>query len=86
MRIEPLECLAESVAFSQDGDPAEARLKPVQHQLFPQRTRVTFRHAPFLIVIIDVKRIAPAPGAAFGHIGQASVNLESRKQFEFTRS
>ena len=53
----------EGRALAQDGDPGQARLKPVQHQLFPQRTAVAFRHAPFGIMIGNIDRVDAAPGA-----------------------
>ena len=65
--VEALENLAEAVAFAQDGDPAQARLKAVQNQLFPECARVTLGHAPFVVVVIDIERLCSAPTAAFDH-------------------
>src|SRR5262245_52634364 len=55
---------AEVLPFPQDRDPAQARLKAFETDLLEQ-TRVVF-HAltPFMIVILDVERIGPAPPAA----------------------
>jgi hypothetical protein len=39
-------------------------LEAVQHQLLPQGAGVVLGHAPFLVMIGDIERIGPAPGAA----------------------
>src|SRR5262249_24333193 len=56
-RIEAVERAAEILALAQDGDPGEAGLKAVEHELLVERAVVELRHAPFLVVIGDVERI-----------------------------
>jgi hypothetical protein len=67
-RIEARKGSAERIALAQDGDPGKPGLKPVEHELFPQRAAVPLRHAPFGVVIGNIKRIGPAPAASF-HLG-----------------
>ena len=62
--IEIVEGFAEVLALAQDRDPGEPRLKPVEDQLFVERARIVFRHAPFFVVIGDVERVLAGPGAA----------------------
>ena len=65
--VEAFEGRAEAVAFAEDGDPGEAGLEAVEHEFFPERPAVAFRHAPFGVVIGLVERVPDAPVAAFGH-------------------
>ena len=62
---EAVEGAAEVLALAQDGDPRQPGLEAVEHQLLVQRAVVVFRHAPFVVVIGDVERILPRPGAPF---------------------
>jgi hypothetical protein len=48
--------LAESFAFAQYRDPAEARLKSLKHDLLVQYPIVARRHAPFAVVVVNVVR------------------------------
>ena len=68
-RIEIVEGGAEIVALAQNRDPRQSGLKAVEDQLFEQRAVIPFRHAPFLVVIGDVKRIVLRPGAADKPVG-----------------
>jgi hypothetical protein len=63
VRIEAGERLAECFALPEHDGPRRAGLKALQHQHFPQRTGVTVRHAPFLVVIGPPQRVAAGPGA-----------------------
>ncbi len=63
LRHKAVEGAAEIFALAQDGDPRQAGLKTVEHELFVERAVVVFRHAPFLIVIGDVERIVLGPRA-----------------------
>ncbi len=67
--LEPGERLPEIVALAQDGDPGEAGLETVEQQLFEERARVALRHAPFLVVVGDVKGIETRPAAARPAVG-----------------
>src|ERR1700678_4582048 len=64
VRVEAVKGFAEILALAQNGDPGKPGLETVQHQLLIQRAAVIFGHAPFLIVIGDVKRVFAGPGAA----------------------
>src|SRR5579862_5141009 len=61
-RLEAVEGAAKILPFAQNRDPGQARLEAVEDQLFIERPRVEFRHAPFLVVIGDIKRILAGPG------------------------
>ena len=58
-RHKAVEGAAEIFALAQNGDPRQAGLKAVEHELFVERAVVVFRHAPFLVVIGDVERDRP---------------------------
>ena len=69
-RLEVVEGAAEVVALAQDGDPRQAGLEAVEHELLVERAVVVLRHAPFLVVIGDVERVVLArPGAAVNAVG-----------------
>src|ERR1700760_1354877 len=55
--IEAVKGFPEVLALAQNRDPGEPRLESVEDQLLIERARIVFRHAPFLVVIGDVKRI-----------------------------
>jgi len=63
-RVEVLERLPEIVALAQDGNPTQPRLKALQDQHLEHLPVVMDRHAPFLVVILTVQPILPAPPAA----------------------
>ncbi len=58
LRVEPGEGAPERLALAQDGDPRQAGLEAVEHQLGPEGLRVPLGHAPFLVVIGLIERIA----------------------------
>src|SRR6201999_1448070 len=60
---EIVEGFAEIVPLAQNGDPGQAGLESIQHQLFIQRAGIIFRHAPFLVMIGEIKRILARPPA-----------------------
>src|SRR6185312_12067077 len=64
LRLEIVEGFAEVVALAQDGDPRQAGLEAVEHQLLVERAVVVFRNPPFLVVIGDVERVLFRPEAA----------------------
>src|SRR3989344_2877356 len=68
-RVEAVEGVADALALAENGDPGEARLHAVEHQLLPQGAGVVLGHAPFVVVVGDVERIGPAPGAAVKRVG-----------------
>src|SRR5262245_1433808 len=68
-RIEAVEGAAEILALAQDGDPGQAGLEAVEHELLVERAVVVFRHAPFFVVIGDVERILSRPRAAGEAVG-----------------
>ena len=55
---------AEGFALAEDGDPGESGLEALEHEEFPEGTGVGFGHAPFLVVVGEVERVAAGPGAA----------------------
>src|SRR5690348_3202728 len=63
-RPEIVEGTAEIVALAQDGDPGQAGLEAIEDQLLIKRAVVVFRHTPFGVVVCDVDRVLPRPGAA----------------------
>ena len=67
--IKSLEGFAEGVALAQDGQPGQAGLEAVQHELFPERAAVVLGHAPFLVVVGAEKWVILGPGAAVTRIG-----------------
>ena len=69
LRLETVEGAAEIVALAQDGDPRQAGLEAVEHELLVERAVVVFRHAPFLVVIGDVERVVLRPRAALETVG-----------------
>src|SRR5712691_4225532 len=68
-RREAVEGAAKILAFAQYGDPGQAGLEAVENELLVKRAVVEFRHAPFLVVIGDVKRILLRPGTALEAVG-----------------
>ena len=69
LRHESVEGFAEILALAQDRDPREPRLESVEHELLEERAVVALRHAPFVIVIGDVKRVLPGPRTAALAVG-----------------
>jgi len=67
-KAEPGKGGAEVFAFAQDGDPAQARPKDTENQLFSQGAGVAFGHAPFGIVVMDVERVSAATRAASANL------------------
>src|SRR5580704_2657263 len=67
--LEVVESFAEVVALAQDGDPGEAGLEAVEDQLLIECAVVIFRHAPFGVVVGDIKRVFPRPGATCLAVG-----------------
>ncbi len=67
--LEIVESVPEMIALAQDRDPRQPGLKAVEDQLLVERAVVEFRHAPFGVVIGDVKRIFARPRAAGFAIG-----------------
>src|SRR5690606_31537839 len=62
--LEAVEGLAEVLALSEDGEPAQPRLEPFETELFEQPCVGRDRPAPFLVVVADVNLLAPRPAAA----------------------
>lgn len=54
VRIEPLKGRAEILALSQNRDPGKPSLKPVENQFLPQGATVSFRHAPFDVMVVHI--------------------------------
>src|SRR5690606_37475955 len=73
--VEAVEHRAETLALAQYGDPAQARLEAFKADLLEQPRIADDRPAPFMVVIMAVKRVVSGPGAArqgsgmgmFGH-------------------
>src|SRR5439155_1420619 len=61
---EPGERRAEGLALAQDGEPGEPRLEPLQAQLLVEARVVVHGHPPLLVVVAEVERVGPGPGAA----------------------
>ena len=70
--VEIVEGAAVVLALLQDRDPAQPRLRTLEHQHLEEVTVVVVGHAPFEVVVGGVERIGAAPGAAVGH-GEAPV-------------
>src|SRR5450631_138452 len=68
-RDEIVEGAAKVVALAQDRDPRQPGLKTVEDELFVQRAVIIFRHAPFGVVIGQVKRIFAGPWTPHQAIG-----------------
>ncbi|SAE94217.1 Uncharacterised protein [Enterobacter cloacae] len=62
-RIEMVEGLAIVLTLFQNGDPRQPGLLAFKANHFKQFFTVGFRHAPFLVVIIDIKLILAYPAA-----------------------
>src|SRR5262249_13075506 len=62
--IEPRERLPKRVALAEHGDPGEARLKAVEHELLPESARVALGDAPLFVVVRPHQRIALCPSAS----------------------
>src|SRR5262249_61953421 len=65
--------------------PRQAGLKAVEHEFLIKRAVAVVGHAPFVVVIGDVKRVEPGPRAALaavrmGEIGHASGLYTSRPE------
>src|SRR5579864_6862945 len=82
--FEGVEGAAEIIALAQDGDPGEAGLEAVENELLEKRAVVVLRHAPFLVVIGDVERILPGPGAAWASVTMC-VRVHRREYSESAR-
>jgi hypothetical protein len=65
-RIEADERSSERGAPSQDRDPAQPRLEPIEHELLVQRAITRHGHAPLAVVVGHVHGIAAAPPASIG--------------------
>jgi hypothetical protein len=63
VRLEPLERGSECVALSQDREPGEAGLEPLQAQALVEAPLVPDRTAPLLVVICVVGGVARLPAA-----------------------
>src|SRR5271155_826881 len=63
-RREIVEGAAKILALAQNGDPRQAGLKAVEHQFFVESAVVIFGHAPFFVMIGEVKRVILRPRAA----------------------
>src|SRR5262249_40838735 len=59
--VEIVKGTAEILALAQDRDPRQPGLEAIEHELLVERPVVEFRHAPFFVVVSDVKRILPGP-------------------------
>src|SRR5207247_1145678 len=61
--IEIVKAGTKVLALAQDGQPAQASLKPFQTQFFEQAPVVGDSSAPLVIVIVPVERVGGAPPA-----------------------
>ena len=61
--VEPGERPPERLALSQDGQPAQARLKSFQADLFEQAAVVDDGPSPFFVVVLEIQRIGSGPPA-----------------------
>src|SRR5690242_8227144 len=68
-RPEAVERAAEVFALAQDGDPRQAGLEAVEHELLIKRAVAIVGHAPFVVAIGDVERVEPGPRAALTAVG-----------------
>src|ERR1019366_1574216 len=73
-RNEAAEGAAEILALAQNGDPRQAGLEAVEHKLFVERAVVELGHAPFLVVIREVKRVVFRPRTTYERGGVSGSN------------
>jgi hypothetical protein len=55
---------AKALALSQDGEPRQARLESVEHEVLPERAGVVDGDAPLFVVVSDEERVVTDPTAA----------------------
>lgn len=71
LHVEPVERLDVAISSFQYRDPAQPRLRPLQHQKLEQPPVVMDRHPPLRVVVFHIERVVPAPRTAgflfFGH-------------------
>src|SRR5256885_10116708 len=67
--LKAVEGAAEILALAQDGDPRQSGLEAIEHELLIKRAVVALRYAPLFVVIGDIERILPRPGATGEAIG-----------------
>src|SRR5690606_8155270 len=70
VEIEAVEGLAVGRALAQDGDPGEPGLRAFEHQELEETSIVVHRNAPLPIVVSEVERVLPGPGAALQFAGR----------------
>src|SRR5262249_47001258 len=80
LRIEFVERRAIRVAFAQDGDPREPRLRAFEHEELEQAPIVADGDAPLPVVIADVRRVVAGPATAnlFRSTHASSINAARR--------
>src|SRR6202789_3768949 len=74
LRIKAAKSFAEGFTLAQNGEPRQASLEAVEHELLPQRAAVILRYAPLLVVVFAHKWVVLGPGTTmdrafrFGHL------------------
>ena len=66
LRIEAVECAAIALPPTKNRQPAQTRLRALEHQHLEEAPVIVQRHSPLLVVIRDVERVGRAPRAAGG--------------------
>src|SRR5262249_49770296 len=74
-RLEAVEGAAEIVALAQDGDPRQPGWEAVEHEFFAQGAVIVLGPPPLGVVIGDVERVLPRPGAAVETVGREKGRL-----------
>src|SRR5690606_6221531 len=69
---------AEILAFTQNRDPRQPGLKPIENEFFEQRAIVIFRHTPFGVAIGDIEWVFAGPRAAQQTVGMQHCLLHIR--------
>lgn len=68
IRVETVEKFSIALPLSQDRDPGEASLCPLEKQKLEELAFIAHGYSPFVIMIVDVERITAAPVAANFHL------------------
>jgi len=68
LRVEAVERLTVTLAFPQDGDPAQAGLGALQDEKLEQPAVVVQRDPPLGVMVANKQRVSSGPGAADAHM------------------
>src|SRR5713101_2983075 len=83
--IEARKHSAVGLALSENGEPAQTRLRSLEDQKLEKPTIVVLGHTPLLIVVADVQRI-PSPAAAAPHCPSSCMEIITNLWSRSTRN